>query len=79
VGVERATKPVRFRRVMNYEWIRIIVLGIAGLFILRIARKANRSDPLSPTFQSNSSLDDSLDECGRVLDAELHKKHSPLR
>jgi len=73
--VQRAANPEKFRALMNYEWACPIAFGIAGLLILRIVRKANRNDPFSPTFQGTSSLD----ECGRTLDAELHRKHSPLR
>ena len=73
--VRRQANPEKFRALMNYEWTCPIVFGVAGFAILRIVRMGNRIDPFSRTFKGNSSLN----ECERTLDAELRRKHSPIR
>ncbi|MEA3208062.1 MAG: hypothetical protein QOE70_1119 [Chthoniobacter sp.] len=72
---KRDTHPALFRALMNYEWGSPFVFLFGGLVLLRIIRRANRSDPFSPSFSGNAALD----QCERTLDAELEKKHRPLR
>ena len=71
----RDSNPEMFRALMDYEWACPFVFFIGGLIIFGIVRRADRCDPFSPSFSGTSSLDD----CERTLDAELRKKHSPLR
>jgi hypothetical protein len=60
---------------MNYQWFGAGLFLCAGFAILGIRRRLDRCDPFSPDFAGNRALD----ECERVLDAELEKKHRPLR
>ena len=72
---DRDTNPEMFPALMNYEWGCPFIFLVGGLVIIGIVRRVERYDPLSPRFAGKSSLD----ECERTLDAELRKKHSPLR
>jgi hypothetical protein len=71
----RSEDPDLFRYVMNYQWLKASLILCGGFAVLGICRRLDRSDPFSPDFTGNSALD----ECERVLDAELDKKHRPLR
>ena len=71
----READPAMFRALMNYEWTCPSAFLIGGFVTLGMVRRADRCDPFSKTFSGSSALD----ECERTLDAELGKKHSPLR
>jgi hypothetical protein len=71
----RADAPELFAGLMAYQWMRASLAVCAGLVILGMCRRLGRCDPFSPTFTGR----DVLDECEHKLDAELRKKHSPLR
>ena len=71
----RDTDPAMFRALMNYEWACPFAFLIGGFIIRGLVRRADRCDPFSPAFTGKPALD----ECERTLDAELRKKHSPLR
>jgi hypothetical protein len=66
----RDTNPELFQALMSYEWECAFPVLIAGLVLLGIVRRADRSDPLSPSFSGGSALD----ECERELDAELRRR-----
>ena len=71
----RDKHPALFRALMNYEWTCPVLFFLAGSLILGIVRRADRTDPFSPSFAGDAALD----ECERTLDDELEKKHRPLR
>jgi hypothetical protein len=71
----RDINPVMFRALMTYEWECPFAFFMAGAIILGMVRRADRCDPFSPAFAGKAALK----ECERTLDAELRKKHSPLR
>jgi hypothetical protein len=72
---ERETNPKMFRALMSYEWACPVVFLIGGFVLIGLVRRADRCDPFSPSFSGSAALD----ECERTLDAELRKKHRPLR
>jgi len=73
--VIRSEHREEFRNLMTYQWIRASLALCGGLVIRGICRRADLCDPFSADFAGKRSLD----ECERTLDAELRKKHSPLR
>jgi hypothetical protein len=67
--------PKQFGNLMFYEWLRAFLWSGAGIILLRMCRRANKLDPLSPDFQGNPELD----ELGKELDQEREKRQRPLR
>lgn len=62
---DKETKPEEYRILMTYQWIRAVLPGAAGLFLLHLIRRGERLDPFSPHFQGSAEIDklsDYLDE-----------------
>lgn len=72
---DRATHPEEFKNLMIYQWIRAVMPGSAGFFLLYLIRRNDRLDPLSPRFQGEKAIDDLSVE----LDdrAKLKRSHDP--
>ena len=73
--VQRTEDPQRFRSLMLSEWLRASIFVCAGFVILGIYRRADRLDPFSPDFTSNSALD----ELDQTLTDEQRKQRKPIR
>jgi hypothetical protein len=58
IGADRATHPEKFKNLMTYQWIRAVMPGTAGFFLLYLIRRNDRLDPLSPRFQGVKAIDD---------------------
>ena len=72
--VNRSEDPKGFRNLMLYQWVRAPLALCAGLFILGLCNRADRTDPFSPDFAGNQALD----ELNRTLTEEQAKRHRPL-
>jgi len=72
---DRATDPEEFKNLMTYQWIRAVMPGSAGFFLLYLIRRNDRLNPLSPRFQGEKAIDDLSVE----LDdrAKLKRSHDP--
>lgn len=70
IVADRQTKPEEYQRLMNYQWARAGISGLAGLILLYLARRKERLDPFSPSFQGNAAVD----ELGAYLDKQTPKK-----
>ena len=71
--VDRAENPKGFRSLMVYQWVRAPLILCAGLFILGLCRRADRTDPFSPDFAGNEALDD----LNRTLTEEQDRRKRP--
>ncbi len=68
--IDRGADPEQFRNLMNYQWVRASLPALAGLFFLKMIRRGEQLDPLSPDFQGQ----DSLDELSDYLDSQRKGK-----
>ncbi len=55
---ERGTKPEEYKNLMLYQWIRAVLPGSAGVFLLYLIRRSDQLDPFSPHFQGKAAIDD---------------------
>lgn len=75
VKASRAEQPRDFANLMFYQWARAGVFLGAGLLIRGLWRRAEKSDPFSPDFVGQRSLD----KLGEALMKEEERRHRPLR
>lgn len=65
----RDMNPQEYQRLMKYQWARAGLAALAGFIALTFKRRQDRTDPFSPHFEGQQSIDE--------LTAHLdNKKHN---
>jgi hypothetical protein len=73
--VKKLDNFAQFRNLMTYEWLEAFAALAAGIILLRICRRADKLDPLSPDFAGNPESD----ELEKELDHESEPRKRPIK